>query len=266
MEIKAFESTTNPFGGVIPDPSKFPTNPEKFESQLQASLDSWKIGKYKVAWLELHIDLAVLVPIAVSYGFEYHHSGNDYLMLIKRLEPNAFVPAYASHYIGAGGVAVNNKNELLVVHEKGRSSGPPFYKLPGGALHAGEHLVDGVIREVLEETGIRTRFSSLACFRSQHGYRYGKSDIYFVCRLEPLSHKITKQEEEIEECIWMPVNEYYAADSVSYFNKLVVQAALTSPGVIPTEVRGYRAPDTVEVFLPEGTVDSLSNYLPQQNN
>ena len=64
----------------------------------------------------------------------------------------------------------------------------------------------------------------------------------------------------------MPVNEYYAADSVSYFNKLVVQAALTSPGVIPTEVRGYRAPDTVEVFLPEGTVDSLSNYLPQQNN
>ena len=76
-----------------------------------------------------------------------------------------------------------------------------------------------------------------------------------MCRLEPLSHEITKQEDEIEDCIWMPLDEYYNAESVSFFNKLVVRAAVESPGVIPTEIEGYRDPDTVEVFMPSGTVE-----------
>ena len=226
--MEAFEATTNPFGGIIPKPSALPREADTFEEGLRTSLDLWRAGGYKVVWLELHINRAALVPVAVGHGFEYHHSGENYLMLTKRLVENAFIPPYASHYIGAGGVAINDRDELLVVHEKGRRSGPPFYKLPGGALHAGEHLVDGVVREVFEETGISTRFVSLACFRNQHGYRYDKSDIYFVCRLEPLSHEITKQEEEIEDCIWMPLDEYYNAESVSFFNKLVVRAAVES--------------------------------------
>ena len=254
--MEAFEATTNPFGGIIPKPSALPRDADTFEEGLRLSLDRWRDDGYKVVWLELHINRAALVPVAVGHGFEYHHSGENYLMLTGRLVENAFIPPYASHYIGAGGVAINKNEELLVVHERGRrSGGPPFYKLPGGALHAGEHLVDGVVREVFEETGIETRFVSLACFRNQHGYRYDKSDIYFVCRLEPLSHEITKQEEEIEDCIWMPLDEYYDAESVSFFNKLVVRAAVESPGVIPTEIEGYRDPDTVEVFLPSGTVE-----------
>ena len=151
--------------------------------------------------------------------------------------------------------AVNGDDELLVIHEKGRGSRGRHYKLPGGALQAGEHLVDGVVREVLEETGIETRFLSLACFRNQHGYRHGRSDIYFVCRLEPLTHEITLQEEEIEECLWMPIDDYYRAENVSFFNKLIVRAALESPGVVPTLVEGYRDPETVEVFLPRGTTE-----------
>ena len=48
----------------------------------------------------------------------------------------------------------------------------PSYKLPGGALVQGEHLADGVVREVLEETGVRTRFEAVVCLRHWHGYRY----------------------------------------------------------------------------------------------
>ena len=51
----------------------------------------------------------------------------------------------------------------------------------------------------------------------------------------------------------MPVDDYYQAETVSFFNKLIVRAALESPGVVPTEIAGYRDPDTVEVFLPSGT-------------
>ena len=105
---------------------------------------------------------------------------------------------------------LSEDQELLVVSEKyqRQQPGPPRYKLPGGALHEGEHLAEGVVREVLEETGVRARFDALVCFRHWHGYRYGKSDIYFVCRLSPLSKEITIQEEEIAECLWMPVEAY----------------------------------------------------------
>jgi ADP-ribose pyrophosphatase YjhB (NUDIX family) len=253
--METFEFTTNPFGGVIIEAGGLPADPSSFRNRLRYSLDTWGAQGFRVAWIELDLGRAGLVPVAVDEGFQYHHSGEEYLMLTRRLVEDAFVPPYASHYIGAGGVVVNDTDELLVVHEKGRSSRGRYYKLPGGALQAGEHLVDAVVREVLEETGIETSFMSLACFRSQHGYRFGKSDIYFVCRLEPLTHEITLQEEEIEECLWMPIEDYYRAEDVSFFNKLIVCAALDSPGVVPTRIEGYRNPETVEVFLPRGTTE-----------
>ena len=252
-----FAHTTNPFGGVIIPPEALPDSREEFQGLLVSSLSSWSAQHYKVVWLQLALAKAALVPIAVDQGFEYHHTTDDYLMLTLRLVEQAFVPPYASHYIGAGGVVVNEFDELLVVHEKGQIGQGRYYKLPGGALHVGEHLVEGGVREVLEETGIASRFLSLACLRNMHGYRYGRSDIYFVCRLEPLSFEITTQEEEIEECLWMPVKEYYQADTVSYFNKVIVRAALESPGVVPTQIAGYRDPDTVEVFLPSNTTENF---------
>jgi len=59
--------------------------------------------------------------------------------LTKRLEEDALIPEYATHYIGAGGVVLNENRELLVVSELHRRSESPYYKLPGGALHPGEH-------------------------------------------------------------------------------------------------------------------------------
>ena len=83
-------------------------------------------------------------------------------MLTLRLVKDTYVPPYATHYVGAGGVVLNQREELLVVCERYRNPGqPPFYKLPGGALLQGEHLAEAVIREVLEETGVHTEFDAL---------------------------------------------------------------------------------------------------------
>ena len=252
--IEAIESAPNPFGGVVPKPAALPEDPEEFRRQIQYSLDVWKSQGFLVVWLEIPVAKAGLISAAVEAGFSFHHTGKDYLMLTYQLATDAFIPPYATHYIGIGGVVLNGENELLVVSERhGRATRAPSYKLPGGALHPGEHLVDGVIREVLEETGVQTRFDALVCFRHWHGYRYNKSDIYFVCRLAPLSSQITMQAEEIEECLWMPVEEYLSTDKVSPFNKRIVQAALESPGLAPARIEGFTDQEKREFFMPRSS-------------
>ena len=249
--MDTLEFDTNPFGGVLTNPAHLPDSAEEFDALLDHSLKTWMDDEYKLVWLEAPIEKADLIPIAVRHGFTFHHCSEDYLMLTRRLVADAFIPPYATHYTGAGGVCINDKNELLVVSEKfRRNRKSPSYKLPGGALHQGEHLAECVTREVYEETGVKAEFVSLVCFRHWHGYRYGKSDIYFVCRLKPLSEEINIQEDEIAEALWMPVDEYLEAEGVSTFNKEIVRAALESPGVSPIDIEGYSDPDRHEIFMP----------------
>lgn len=102
---------------------------------------------------------------------------------------------------------------------------------------------------------MQARFEALVCFRHWHGYRYGKSDIYFVCRLSPLSQAVTMQTEEIEECFWMPVADYFDSELVSAFNKRIVRAALASHGVTPEWIDGYADPARYEFFMPHDVND-----------
>jgi 8-oxo-dGTP pyrophosphatase MutT (NUDIX family) len=248
--VEVLKATTNPFRGIVPDPAALPENPQAFRQRLHHSLQIWQHDGALVVWLEIPINRATLIPIAVEAGFAFHHADEHYLMLTHRLMPNAFVPPYATHYIGAGGVVINETQELLVVSEKYRRRRGPAYKLPGGALHPGEHLAKAVVREVLEETGVRTQFQALACFRHWHGYRHGKSDIYFVCRLKPLSQDISMQTEEIAECLWMPVNAFLNDADVSPFNKRIVRAAIEGRGLAPSQVDGFPDDGSREFFMP----------------
>ena len=70
-----------------------------------------------------------------------------------------------------------------------------------------------------EETGIDCRFKSVLSFRHTHGLQFGRSDLYFVCRLEPIEveNDDTKEMEipepvaqkgEIAAASWIPFSQY----------------------------------------------------------
>lgn len=248
--MKPIRAVPNPFGGIVPDPALLPADPMEFARRLEPSLAAWTAAGYKLVWLEIPLERVDLVPVAALKGFTYHHAYDRYVMMLKRLEEEAFVPNYSTHYIGAGGIVINRRNEILVVRERRNGVGSGSFKLPGGHLHEEEHVADAVVREVREETGVETLFVSLVCFRHQHGYRHGKSDMYFVCRLEPLTTHIVMQDEEIAECVWMSLDTYLNAGSVSLFNKEIVRAAIETPGFTPKGLDGYRDSSKVEMFFP----------------
>ncbi|MCL0054285.1 NUDIX domain-containing protein [Dehalococcoidia bacterium] len=243
--------TMNPFGGAVIEPKSLNADPDMFSNQIDAAIVKMKETEVKVAWLNIPHQIVAVVPVAAKRGFTFHHAESGYAMMTLQIEDGAFIPPYATHYIGIGGVVLNKRQELLVVSERYRMGGRgPSYKLPGGALQPGEHLEEAAVREVEEETGVKTEFDALVCFRHWHGYRYGKSDIYFVARLTALSEGITMQEEEISECLWMPVDDFLNSDDIHVFNKTIVQSALEGKGVSPIKIHGYEPAEKFEFFMP----------------
>lgn len=115
------------------------------------------------------------------------------------------MPPFATHQVGVAGFVLNPSHQLLVVKEwrdlpQGGRVPSPEWKLPGGLLDRGESFEEGAVREVLEETGVRTRFASILAFWHRHGLTWGKSDLYYVARMEALSDAIFLQEDEISAC------------------------------------------------------------------
>lgn len=69
----------------------------------------------------------------------------------------------------------------------------------------GEDIGDAAIREVFEETNIKSEFQFLISLRHTHRGMFNCSDIYFVVGLKPLSEENVKSSREIAVCEWMQV-------------------------------------------------------------
>lgn len=82
------------------------------------------------------------------------------------------------------------------------------YKLPGGRSDPGEDFAATAVREVFEETGVKSSFRSVVAMRQQHKTVYDASDLYVVCRCEPETTEINICNHEVAEAIWLPIEEY----------------------------------------------------------
>ena len=237
----------NPFQGALLNTEDLAEKSDQFQLDLNLTLKELNEKGLQLAWLFLPLNRADLVAPAVNFGFNYHHADDTGLQLVLKLHPDAYIPGYATHYIGAGGVVIDDQNRILVIQERYHTR--KHYKLPGGALDPGEHIATGVVREVLEETGIHSEFLSLNCFRHWHGYRHGKSDIYFVCRLKPLNSEIIMDPKEISEALWMPVDEYLSHPDTHPFNRKIVHTTLTTRGLQIEDIPDYGTMDTHELLF-----------------
>ncbi|KAJ0988240.1 hypothetical protein J5N97_006596 [Dioscorea zingiberensis] len=210
-EVGLLHAVDDSHGGVIVE-LEGPMNCEAFVSSLRASISCWRQQGIRGVWIKLPIELAHLVQPAVQEGFWYHHAEPTYLMLVYWIPTSEHtLPINATHRVGVGAFVMNEKREVLVVQEKcGILRGSGIWKFPTGVLEQGEDIIAGAVREVKEETGIDTEFVEVLAFRQSHKSFFGKSDLFFVCMLHPLSSDIQKQESEIEAAEWMPIDEFAA--------------------------------------------------------
>lgn len=116
--------------------------------------------------------------------------------------------AFPTHIVSAGGIVEDGNGNILLVkaHDDG-------WVYPGRITEIGENLIDGVIREIKEESGIDAAVSHLVNIVSNtaiHKWYDGVTDVPtkvmfdFVCKA--VGGELAASD-ETSECRWVPKEE-----------------------------------------------------------
>ncbi|MCU4675166.1 NUDIX domain-containing protein [Catenovulum sp. 2E275] len=224
-----FSFEFNTFGGVHLKLTETELDAEQFSALLIPLIEEFKQADKKIIWLTLAIEYAEYIPLCTELGFEFHNCLPNQITLIYKLQNNAYAPFVPTHTVGAGAVVINQNNQILMVRDNfGHYRG---FKLPGGHVELGEDIQLAAEREVLEETGVVAKFSQVVGFVHKHPYRYGKSNLYFICQLTAVTANTSIQDaNEIAEVKWLDINEFIADNTQSEFVRQVVRQVQTATG------------------------------------
>ena len=102
------------------------------------------------------------------------------------------------------GIIIDGDKILLV--RRGREPFEGLYALPGGFVELGETTEQAVVREVLEETGVRTRVKRLFGVYSEPSRDPRGHTASVVYVLAPLT-KRAKGGDDASEAKWLPLGE-----------------------------------------------------------
>nr|XP_057908899.1 nucleoside diphosphate-linked moiety X motif 6 [Doryrhamphus excisus] len=201
------------FGGVTVDLAAVGVpediSESSFSAVLKESLARWKEEGKVAVWLRVPMALSRCAASAAAQGFTFHHAQDHHAVLALWLgEGHSRLPCYATHQVGVAGAVVDESNgKVLVVQDRNKSLNA--WKFPGGLSDPGENIGATAVREVFEETGVRSEFRSLLSIRQQHQHpgAFGMSDMYIICRLSPLSYRIDFCPHECLRCEWLDLNE-----------------------------------------------------------
>ena len=248
------------YNGVVIDLEKQEITRQQFEFLLPLAVAKWQSDKRRGVHIKIPITHSELIPVAVKNQFTFHHAQPSYVRMVRWLpldEPN-LLPGYATHYIGVGGLVVNNNNELLAVRERFHLLPGQLvnWKFPGGHANAGESIAQAGVREVLEETGIKCEFLSVICFRHTFNYRHGCDDLYYILSYRALTSDITADPHEIAECKWIPIPDYVAMrEDTTWLNRYAVECYMKQPTNGVGSIGMFNRPHAVPA---RGTTDVYS--------
>ncbi|MBQ8383369.1 MAG: NUDIX hydrolase [Clostridia bacterium] len=115
-------------------------------------------------------------------------------------------------------VVIRDGKVLLARHTYGGGKGKLI--IPGGYLEAGETPQEAVVREYLEETGVKVAPRQII------GIRFNAHDWYVAFAADYVSGEARSDGNENSEVLWIPVDEALLREDVPDLTKKLIACAL----------------------------------------
>ena len=120
------------------------------------------------------------------------------------------------------GVCIKDGKVLLARHTYGSGNGRLI--IPGGYVKFGEVPEEALIREYLEETGVRVKADRLI------GMRFNAKDWYAVFAVDYVEGEARSDGDENSEVIWMEVEDALKDETVPGLTKTMIEQAVKGTG------------------------------------
>lgn len=114
-----------------------------------------------------------------------------------------------THIVAVGGFIENEKGQLLLVQAIHRG-----WEIPGGQVEVGENLIDALVREIREESGIEVAISSLVGVYSNTGvfkWHDGVTDVPTKVMLDFIGKPVggsLSTSDETRDSGWFPKEQF----------------------------------------------------------
>ena len=122
------------------------------------------------------------------------------------------------------GVVIHEGKVLLARHTYGKGSGKLI--LPGGYVQYNETPQDALVREYLEETGIKVEPENII------GIRFNIHDWYIAFRAKYISGIARSDNDENSEVVWIEIEEALKREDVPDLSKKLIQSTLSNKEVL----------------------------------
>ncbi len=138
-----------------------------------------------------------------SILFDKETHGNIFVACCKPGETMCGILENLEIVIAGGGIVTNEHDELLLIFRRGS------WDMAKGKIELNERIIDGAMREVEEETGVKIESVNEKPCTTYHAYKLKgrnclKETSWFQMKAKPGQNKLTPQtEEDIEEVRWV---------------------------------------------------------------
>jgi ADP-ribose pyrophosphatase YjhB (NUDIX family) len=112
---------------------------------------------------------------------------------------------------------IKNGDDILLVKQQGPIDPEPFYALPGGKVEHGEAIVDALLREIWEETGLVANLPDRLLFISETTWAQGGTTLGFCFMISGWQGKAQVQDPDgiVLDVEWVPLK-----DAIAHLEKI----------------------------------------------
>lgn len=151
-----------------------------------------------------------------SVLFDKQAAGNIFVACCKPGETMCGVLDSMEIVIAGGGIVTNENDEILLMFRRGK------WDMPKGKIELNEKIIEGAVREVIEETGVKIESVNEKPCTTYHAYKLKgrpclKETSWFEMKAIPGQRILIPQtEEDIEEVRWVKKSDLKNYKDISY--------------------------------------------------